>query len=279
MKIGLGTAQFGSDYGISNRAGAPSDLEVSGILDAARRMGIDLLDTAPDYGNAEDRIGETPADDFLIVTKTRLGQRPLASLASSLQRLGRARIYGCLIHHAADLAGPDAAVIVEELVSARSQGLVKKIGVSVYNEKEIADVLKVLTPDIIQLPANIFDQRLVLSGRMRDLHRRGIEIHARSVFLQGLLLMSPQRLPAALSFAEAPLRKFDDACIEASCTRLEASIAYAASIPEFDRVLVGVASQGQLKEVVAALDRNVRFDFSTQMVADERILDPATWSC
>jgi len=277
MKIGLGTVQFGLNYGISNQSGRPEDAEVERILEAAIRLGIDLLDTAPNYGDAEDRIGTFAPNPMLIVTKVRPGSQPLDSLRASLGRLRRGSIYGCIFHRAEDVLGPDGKANAAALREARAKGLVRKIGVSVYGAEELESILKMFTPDLVQLPANVFDQRLVRSGHVRNLKELGVEIHARSVFLQGLLLMDPERLPTGVASATVALRSFDRACREAGCSRIEAALAYTRSVPEFDRVLVGVASHRELEQIVAAADRCVTFDFSKQAVDDERIVIPSNW--
>ena len=112
---------------------------------------------------------------------------------------GRGNVYGLLAHHADDLLVPGGRRVFEEMQRLLEEGLVRKIGVSVYSGQQIDSILELYTPDIVQLPLNLFDQRLLESGHLEKLKRRGVEIHARSVFLQGLLLIEPDQVLLLLS--------------------------------------------------------------------------------
>ncbi len=284
MKLGLGTAQFGLDYGVSNRLGRPTEDEARAIVQAAATAGVSVVDTAPAYGESEAVLGRVldGHEAFSVVTKTVPGvadsRSVLHALNASLNRLGRKNVYGVLAHHAEDAIGEKGKAVIEGLREAKSRGLVEKIGVSVYTASDIDSILKNFVPDIVQLPANVFDQRLIRSGHVSELKRRGVEIHVRSVFLQGLLLMSPIDVPANLSEARGPVERFDSACRTAGRSRLAGALSFALGNPDFDCVLVGVASLAELTGVLEAAKSAVSLDFSAFEVHDERILSPTRWN-
>ncbi len=210
-RIGLGTVQFGVDYGITNTDGMTPPEEVGAILDLAARNGIDLLDTAHLYGQSEAALGQAilPGQNFNIVTKTpdfqtldpdgdnNASGSLAVAFARSLENLNRQNIYGLMVHNAGGMRGPHAREIYGALAALKTDGLVQKIGLSVYGADDIDHVINHCGPiDIVQVPCNLFDQRLIKSGYLGKLKERGVEIHARSIFLQGALLADevPPRL-------------------------------------------------------------------------------------
>ena len=287
MKLALGTVQFGTAYGVSNRKGQPSADEVARILSTAHRAGIRIVDTAPLYGESELVLGRVAgADDrFDIVTKTEsLVESARVSRISqifrqSLDRLRRGRVYGLLVHHASDLALPSAGAVVRELRGLKDAGLVAKIGASVYTGADIDRVLELFTPDIVQLPLNVFDQRLIRSGHLERLKERGVEIHCRSVFLQGLLLMEPERLHSYFSAVRPALSAFQSLARTSRVSPLKVALEFAKRRPEIDRILVGVCAEEELAQVLEAyLAPDVAPDDMAGFAqTDEAILNPALW--
>lgn len=276
MKLALGTAQLGLDYGISNRAGRVSAIEARRILDLAARRGVRMLDTAAAYGDAERTLGALlpAAHPFALVTKLRAGDR----LADSLDRLGAQRVYGVLAHHARDLLGAGGPALWASLETARAAGQAEKIGASVYTAAEVDALLARFPLQLIQLPLNLLDQRLLHGGHLARLRGAGVEIHARSVFLQGLLLMDPADLPPALAEARAPLRAVRDAATRAGCTPLQLAAGFVLGLPEVDRVVCGVTAAAELEEIIAAAATAVPRALGAPLaIDDERILNPAQW--
>ena len=210
-RLGLGTVQFGLEYGVSNRAGHPGEREVANILARAIEMGIGYIDTAPAYGDAEAMVGRYLPDGhgLRIVTKTppitdttidaRHGRLVLDSLATSLDRMRVDNVHGFLVHHAADLAKSGWQHVVEAIAEARARGWAGRIGASIYNSDQLALVETRFAPQLVQLPLNVLDRRPIVSGVLARLKAGGVEIHARSVFLQGLLLMKPSEFAGFLS--------------------------------------------------------------------------------
>ena len=289
MQLGLGTAQFGLDYGVSNRSGRVPVEEVARILDLARRSGVELIDTAPAYGSSEEAIGTAlrGAVPFRVVTKTpvfageRITGADARALAESFGRsraaLGADKIYGLLFHRAEDIAKPGGPLLIEAARQLVADRTLEKIGVSVYSGAGLERVLALFAPDIVQVPVNVFDQRLVRSGHLERLRRNGAEIHIRSAFLQGLLLMEPDRLPRYFDAFGSHLGRYFEALACAGCSALEAALTYVRSVPA-DAALIGVTTSEELRQVLSAWTaRPAHIDFAAFAHDDPRLLNPSLW--
>lgn len=202
-KLALGTAQFGMKYGIANKDSQQNPLEAKKIIRLAKDSKIDLIDTAISYGYSEKIIGETGIKNFKIVSKLPSIPRNCSDvnlwiekkIQSSLKRLRVKSLYGLLLHHPEDLLGNFGKKIINALDLMKQKGLVKKIGISIYDPLKCIKIMKLTRIEIVQSPLNIIDQRLVTSGLLSKLHSEEIEVHVRSIFLQGLLLMPFNKIP------------------------------------------------------------------------------------
>src|SRR3990167_4725202 len=198
FKLALGTAQFGLDYGISNNSGKISEENAVALLSYAKYKGINTLDTAVAYGNSEQVLGNIGVDGWEIITKLpALPEERVdieywveRQLEGSLSRLGVNSVYGLLLHRPQQLFEPYGQKLISAIERLKRQGCVKKIGVSIYQPEELDLIYKVMDPDLVQSPLNILDRRLIDSGWLARLRALGVEVHVRSVFMQGLLLMS-----------------------------------------------------------------------------------------
>jgi aryl-alcohol dehydrogenase-like predicted oxidoreductase len=290
-RLGLGTAQFGLPYGVTNTRGRVALPEVRRILDIARAAGLSVLDTAFAYGMSETVLGmlDEIARGFRIVTKTppldaeRIGpeqERALRlGIAQSLRLLRRERIDGLLVHHAADLFRPGGERIVGALATAKAEGAVARIGVSVYDPDELERVLTIFTPEIVQLPLNLLDQRFAARGLLKRLKALGCEIHARSVFLQGTLLAAPDALPASLAHVRPALATVRRFLADHRLTTLQACLGYALSQPEIDCLILGVTGTDELAAALDAVRTSPPLPGAVTMLAvdDPAIVNPALW--
>lgn len=290
MKLGLGTVQFGLDYGIANPGGQTPPDEANAILEYAAGRGIRVLDTAALYGQSEEVLGRVlPAGHpFSIVTKTirfakpRLGPEDIAAceqaFAASLAKLRQPAVYGLLLHHADDLLVPGGERLFARLGEWRRQGLVQKIGVSVYTGDQIDRILAAYPIDLIQLPLSVLDQRLIAGGHLRRLKEKGVEIHVRSVFLQGLLLMPPDGLPPRFHSLRGHLGRYRAFIGERGLTPVQAALGFVLSLPEVGTAVCGVNTLGQLAELAAAVREDLDpGQFAPFALSDETILNPALW--
>ena len=288
MRLALGTVQFGMDYGVANRGGRPDERAIADILRMARDCGIDMLDTAPSYGDSEALLGrDESAGAFRVVTKTRYYDDArmvddadvgvAATLARSLADLGISHAYALLIHSVADATGPYADRIMDAMLEIKHRELVEKIGITVYAPDDIARFRFLAAIDLVQLPLNILDQRFRTSGALAALKRRGIEIHARSPFLQGLLLMAPDTVPDHMSVARPIVMRVQQALKTQGLTPLQGALAFMNTVPEIDYVLVGVDRAAQLREIADAATARAALDFGEFACAAAEIIDPRRW--
>lgn len=286
-KLGLGTVQWGLPYGIANPNGLVSPETVTKLLSAARNVGIEVLDTASLYGEAESVLGENSLDGFQVVTKTpsfageSIKDADIDNLNAtfnrSLTRLKVANVYGLLIHHADNLLLPGGEKILAAIVKLKECGLVKRIGISVYEGKQIDSILKLFTPDLIQLPLNVFDQRMLESGHVELLNQHGVEIHVRSAFLQGLLLMPVSDVPKYFQPISSLLTRWHDAARDQGFTTHQAAIAFVKNIPYVNTVLVGLDSLAQFHSCVDSFSINKQFDASGLACNDPTFVNPSLW--
>jgi len=290
-RLGLGTVQFGLDYGISNTEGQTPVLEAERIIKMAAEAGVRVIDTASGYGDSEEVLGRIlpTSHSFQIVTKTeqisteRITPQDAIRLTDTFQRslenLRCDRVYGLLIHHVDNLAVDGGELLFEALVDLKSQGLVEKIGVSVYTGSQIDFLLKRFPIELVQLPLNVFDQRLLADGHLDRLKRAGVKIHARSAFLQGLLLMEPCDLPPRFNSIRGHLRTYQQFNRECGLSSVQSSLSFVLGCAEVDCVVVGVCSREHLHEIIRAANSpgcesgNYR-RFAWQ---DEDIIDPTNW--
>ena len=194
MKLALGTVQFGTDYGAFNAEGRPGEAAVAACLESAEAAGIDTLDTARAYGESEAVLGRLgAARRFRIVTKVAplRGAGPdavLASVEASLTALGADQLDALLIHDASDLAGPGGEAVWAVLDRLLVEDVIATAGVSVYGPEEAMALAGRYPIGLVQAPFSVFDQRMRTKGAFAMLNERGVEIHVRSVFLQGFAL-------------------------------------------------------------------------------------------
>ena len=206
MKIGIGTAQFGMKYGLKEDNQALSLNEIGNILNYAKKNKIKLIDSAISYGNAEFKIGTFDLKDFLIVSKLpKINSNKLDNektiynlINKSLNNLNIEKYYALLVHDFREILVDDKNIILKCLNELRNIGKVDKIGVSVYNPSDLEKIFNYFEPDIVQLPFNIFDRRFLDSGWISYLSSLDIEIHVRSIFLQGSLLLKDHEIPTKL---------------------------------------------------------------------------------
>jgi aryl-alcohol dehydrogenase-like predicted oxidoreductase len=283
------------DYGISNPDGRVRPDDAARILARAGSTGVRVLDTAAAYGDAEEHLGELlgTAHSFSIVTKlppvdpsiapADAGALVREAVDRSLERLRQDHVYAVLAHGADTLLGPGGAKAWEALETLQAAGTVAKIGASVYTGDEIDALLDRYPVGLVQVPLNLLDQRLVRSGHLARLRAAGVEVHARSVFLQGVLLMEPDTLPSPhFDGVRETLQAFRSAARAAGVTPLEAAVSYALGLDGVDTAVFGVTSETELDEILAAAEaapatRLPEAWFAPFAIEDERVLDPSRW--
>lgn len=283
--LGLGTVQFGTTYGVSNTQGMPSSEGVHDILVEARCHGVHVLDTAALYGASEEVLGQQDLSGFKIVTKTPRFASSTIQLSQadelkntfqrSLQHLGQESVYALLSHHADDLLAPGGDYLWRAMEDIKQQGGALKIGVSVYSGCQIDELMDRYPLDIVQLPFNVLDQRLDQGGQLERLNKAGVEVHARSTFLQGLLLMDTP--PAYFKPISSYIKRWHSAVAEQGVSATQAALAFVRDQPAIDVVLVGVTEVNQLLECVKDFEDQFKFDGYGLHCNIPEFVDPSKW--
>lgn len=285
MKLALGTAQFGLNYGISNSGGKISKENALDLLSYARCNGVETLDTAIAYGDSEQALGNIGVAGWQVITKLPAlseGEENIESwverqLQGSLSRLGVSNVYGLLLHRPQQLlesSGPDLIHALERL---KQQGLVENIGVSIYQPEELDSLVDIMGLDLVQAPLNVFDRRLIDSGWLARLKDQGAEVHVRSVFMQGLLLMPTALRPEKFMRWQKLWAEWDGWLASNKIDPVAACLGFVLSEPRVDKVIVGVESAMQLENIIKAstvMSPNVPASISS---LDIDLLNPARW--
>lgn len=290
MKYVLGTAQFGLDYGISNNEGKISSSVIQEILEGAIEYGVDYLDTANVYGDAEKRIGEffELTKQFKLITKT--AHTKINSnfkenislindeLENSLSKMKRDSVDVLLVHNAKEILSIDGSEIFQSLIGIKKSGLAKKIGVSVYNLEELRQVNAKYSVDVIQFPLNVFNQSFCESGILSELNIQGIELHARSVFLQGILLMDTSNLDNYFDSIKNIHSSYQEVLFQKKLSLVQGALNYVKQVNELDAVIFGVQNSKQLIEIIDALESKLTdINYKNFIINDESITNPSMW--
>jgi len=285
MKMVLGTAQFGLDYGISNQVGVVSTTEIALILQHAKNLGFSGLDSAAVYGDSERQLGSIPASqDYAIYTKlpalvTSGYEGWHQTFCQSLAKLKRNFLNGLFLHEAKDLLGSEQKNVYRFLSKLKVEGLINQIGVFVYSVDELEYIIERYKIDIVQLPLNIFDQRFTKNGFLKKLKEKEIEIQARSIFLQGLLLMSLNQLPFSFLKLSKNIKKLDELCKKQNISRLACCLAYVLKQSDVDALVLGVTSFSELFEIAKEIEGLPSIDacWDDFLIEDKNIIIPKNW--
>jgi len=283
-KLALGTVQLGLDYGINNKRGKIPEKESASILGAAFAAGIDTLDTAGAYGDSEKVIGnyfKRTGQNFRVMSKFASGDAENINKAfsRSLANTGVSSFYGYLLHHFEDYRkNPE---IWDDLQLLRDQGHTAKIGFSLYLEEEL-DYLreKDLKIDLLQVPYSIFDRRF--EKYFQPLHEAGIEIHTRSVFLQGLAFKAPEELDMHFDRIKEKIARLRQLAKINNISVTGLCLNFALANEWLDKVIVGVDNRQNLEEIIGAQKyqlavKNIKAQLSGMREDDENILLPYRW--
>ena len=285
-RIAIGTVQFGLDYGVGNSDGQVTPSEVKTILDLAAHNRIKTLDTAILYGESESHLGDYGVSSWDVITKIPaipsnvkdIKEWVVEQVQASLKRLNLSKVYGVMLHDADQILGRNGKTILDSLHFLKSNNLCSKVGLSIYNVARIKEYTTNNDIDLIQAPLNIFDRRLVDPDILKWLKIRHVEVHARSIFLQGLLLLDRNLLPGTFSHSDDLFNEWygwlDQACIEP----VDACLKFALQFEEVDKVVVGVQDISQLKKIIMLADNSGHIKFPEWKAnINSQLIDPSLW--
>ena len=287
-KLILGTVQFGLNYGINNTIGKMSEDKVFELLENAYDLGVKILDTAEAYGNAHSVISNFHKQSkkrFNIISKY-----SSSNFDYPIDLVERIQVHcsnfnvnyleGYMFHSYNDFKmniNKDPNV----LDNIKNSGLVKKIGVSVYSNDEIEDLLNFKNINLIQLPFNLFDNEYQRKEILEKAKKRNIEIHTRSAFLQGLFFKDVNTLHKNL----LPLKKdLSDLILlskKSNISLAELALNYPLSKSYIDKVLIGVDSLEQLKYNIKVtenkFDKLIYEKVDCIQIENTKLLNPSNW--
>ena len=282
-KIAIGTAQFGLNYGISNLDGQSSFAEVCNILNKAADLGIDTLDTAAAYGNSESVLGEALKETnqkFNLVTKLSGKDEPVAeTVGKSLEKLGATSVYGCLFHDFK--AWQQEPQLLDALQNLKAEGKISKVGFSLYYPAQAEELLaKNVAFDLVQVPYSLFDQRF--ETVFPELKKVGVEIHTRSVFLQGLFFLEPEKTS---SYFKEILPQISAVNRYAEKHKIPLNLlllGFAVLHPDIDKIVIGVENAAQLEQNAAFINYLPQIEKLYQVLQNfalekEEFLLPFNW--
>ncbi len=282
-KLALGTVQFGAVYGINNKTGRVPEGEASGILRRAYSAGVDMLDTAQTYGESEAVLGRARPPDakFKIVSKFTAGTglTPKSLFAESRARLKTAGLYAFLYHKFSDFR--DYSDWHEELLGLKADGSLEKIGFSVYYPHEVQALLDGgVKFDVVQLPYSVFDRRF--EPLFPALREAGVEVHVRSVFLQGLAFMKPSELPAGLAGMKGKIERLRAVSEKSGIPVSALCLCFGLLNSGIDRVVIGVDGLADLENNLASAARKdevakIYDELCLLREDDEEIILPFKW--
>jgi len=285
-RLALGTVQFGLDYGVANQAGKVRFEEARNILKLATEHSIDTLDTAIAYGDSESTLGQAGVSNWKVVTKLSAVPDNCNDIAGwvesqvegSLGRLGIHQLHGVLLHRPEQLLGESGYQLSKALQNLKARGFTKKIGISIYAPEELDRLTQAMDIDLVQAPLNILDRRLIESGWSKRLNARGVELHVRSAFLQGLLLMPADQRPAKFACWQPIWNEWQRWLEEAGLTPLQACLAYNLSVEEVNKVVVGADSFKQFNEILDAARSVLPNLPNWPQPIDLILINPSQWS-
>jgi aryl-alcohol dehydrogenase-like predicted oxidoreductase len=286
MRLALGTVQFGMAYGVANQQGQVDHVGAQAIIETARQEGIDTLDTAIAYGESESTLGQLNLDGFKLITKLPGLPEDCADvigwveeqLTGSFARLNCSTVHGLLLHRPAQLLEAQGSTLYRALAEMKAQGLVGKIGISIYEPQELDQLFASMDFDVVQAPFNILDTRLIDSGWLQRLPERGAELHVRSVFMQGLLLMSAAERPSKFLRWNSLWHEWHHWLNSEGLSPVQACLRHALSFNEISRIVVGVDTAAQLQEIASAANGLLPAMPSTLRSNDPDLLNPSRWN-
>ncbi len=279
-KIALGTVQFGLNYGVSNTQGKTDINEVSEILNFAKKLGINTLDTAYAYGNSEQVIGNnTISNDYKIITKYSGNKEVHKEFRESTRRLQRKTIYGYLFHNFKTYLNSKKSF--DEMMNLKREGLIQKVGFSLYSVDDLITLLySEIEFDLIQIPINIFNQKFI--PYLQILKKRGIEIHGRSIFSQGLIFMKEENIPSFFYPVKERIVDFYQTAISNATSTSLLAMYFILKNGFVDKLVIGVNSLNQLKENMEELNKIDlktlnHIDFEKFSINDDKYINPSKW--
>lgn len=283
-KLILGTVQFGLNYGINNTQGKPNKETVFEILSSAHENGIRILDTAELYGNAHVLIGEfhklNPSNRFQIITKFPHDfEETLDQKISTYLSQFNVEILHAILFHSFDSYLNHKEQLGDILKLKKTK--FNYLGVSVYTNEQMNEVLDDINIDIVQIPFNLFDNLNIKGKLLEKAKAKNKIIHTRSAFLQGLFFMKKDNPNTIRIKLENELNVIKDISLKSSISIGSIALNYCLLQPTIDGVLIGVDSLEQLNENIKYSNQTIPIKYLDQInnikIDNVELLNPSMW--
>ena len=285
-KIILGTAQLDQIYGINSKERIGNS-EAKKILKFSKESGINYIDTAPVYGNSEKIIGSSELQDLKIISKLPVIPRNTKSVKKwvlnqvleSLSNLNKSSLDTLLLHDPKILLKKEGKIIYEAMESLKKENKVKKIGISIYAPNILNQIIKKFDFEVVQAPLNIFDQRILERKYLDLLCENNIQLHARSIFLQGLILREQNFEKKYFSRWKESFLATKSLASKHNLSILELCLSFIISKKEVDKFLIGVDSLSELKMIISFLKKGheIKEDMKHLSCSEENLINPTKW--
>ena len=283
-RIVLGGAQLGLPYGILNGGETLSREEVARILDTAIALGVDSIDTAIAYGQSESIIGETAQNRFNIISKlpplpsdvSNVSEWVRMQVDASLSRLKCTSLDALLLHRPQDLTEAHGAELFAAISSLKIEKTIQRFGVSIYTPDELNGIIGTFDIDVVQAPLNVFDRRIL--GVIGQLSALNIEVHVRSVFLQGVLIAKPEDRPQRFNQWSEHFAMFDEWVNSSGMSAMACCLGFALQQPGIAKLVIGTTSATSLAEIMTSIP-NSHLEVPAHLQSSiEQLIDPRVWS-
>lgn len=285
VELILGTATFGTGYGVANQGKILDDKSIREIVETAQELGIRNFDTAPSYGEAESKLGKFLNDGLSSKVSSKISKENsasadlmLASVKNTLERTKVSKLENLYLHDPEALSGPAASETIAGLEEIVSLDLVERVGVSVYSLDSLLRA-KQLFPQlsVFQVPENICDRRLFKSAELMNLANEGNHFIVRSIFMQGLLLMPLDEIPSGLNGARDALSGLKAFAKSNNNSVLDLCLGYGQIIPWASGLIIGSACAQQLRQIIESRAQLPEEWESKIKRLPDSILDPRKW--
>jgi len=284
-KLILGTAQFGSSYGIANKnKNGISKKKINKILDFSKKNKICYIETARNYQNVEKKLAESEINEFNIITKIpklnlRLNTNKLKEeinyfFLKSRNNILKKRLYGLLLHNGEQLLSNKGNIIYNSLLRIKKANNIQNIGISVHDPMSLKKIIKQYKFDIVQVPFNIFDNRIYDQGIVSLLKKKNIKIHCRSIFLQGLLLMNYSKIPKHLQKYFSLFFLNTEDLIE---KKLNSCLQHVLFHKEIDKFIIGIDNIRQLIQIINIIKNIIPRQYIEYKTNNIKVIDPLRW--
>ena len=283
-KISIGTANFQKKYGFYKNSRI-RDYELKKIISNLKQKKIKDIDTAISYKNVDDLLGRSKIKNLRIYSKIPKLPKDCKNIknwvddqvSKSKKKLKIKKFEGFYFHNPSDLLSKQGAELYENLKRLKKNGMVKKIGISIYEFSMFEKINKNFRIDMIQIPLNILDRRINLKKISKIAKKEKIELHVRSIFLQGILLKEKNQIPSYFNKWSKILSKWNKWCLDNKLSKLQACINFIFNNEIADKIIIGIRNSKEFEEIIKCVERKSKKYQKNIFSKDLGLIDPRRW--